>query len=254
MGDLTSQSDQLIDDARQLRDDNRAGGRHRKATGSIGKGSASLKVKHWTRKLVRILIAIFGILIVSSVAGMLLNGLGFAGVMMTFLAIIAAIVAFSVFPKMQEPKRVDLTKGDARDMVSKTELWLEHQRPALPAPAANIVDDMGVQLDMLGQQLAHVDPNHPTTREIRSLVGEALPETIESYRKIPANLRHETRDNTPSPDQQLTTSLDKISKELDSVNRQLAEGSLDDLAIKSRYLDYKYGDGAAAIEDGRKGS
>ena len=37
--------------------------------------------------------------------------------------------------------------------------------------------------------------------------------------------------------------MSKISKEIDSVTRQLAEGSLDDLAIRHRYLDYKYGEG-----------
>jgi hypothetical protein len=32
------------------------------------------------------------------------------------------------------------------------------------------------------------------------------------------------------------------------VTRRLAEGALDDLAIKSRYLEYRYG-GAAALDD-----
>jgi hypothetical protein len=37
--------------------------------------------------------------------------------------------------------------------------------------------------------------------------------------------------------------LGKISKEIDSVTRQLASGPLDDLAIRTRYLDYRYGAG-----------
>ena len=40
------------------------------------------------------------------------------------------------------------------------------------------------------------------------------------------------------------TCLGKIIGEIDSITRQLAEGSLDDLAIKHRYLDYKFGEGA----------
>ena len=44
-----------------------------------------------------------------------------------------------------------------------------------------------------------------------------------------------------TPDAQLTGGLGKISDEIDRVTRQLAEGSLDDLAVKTRYLDYKYG-------------
>jgi hypothetical protein len=44
-----------------------------------------------------------------------------------------------------------------------------------------------------------------------------------------------------SPDEQLAASLGKISTEIDSVTRQLAEGSIDKLAIQTRFLDYKYG-------------
>ena len=44
-----------------------------------------------------------------------------------------------------------------------------------------------------------------------------------------------------SPDEQLVESLGKISKEIDHVTRQLADGALDDLAIRTRYLDYRYG-------------
>ena len=69
---------------------------------------------------------------------------------------------------------------------------------------------------------------------------------IDSYRKIPANLRTETRAGA-TPDQQLTEGLGKISKEIDHVTRQLAEGTLDDLAVKHRYLDYKYGDPADPV-------
>jgi len=63
---------------------------------------------------------------------------------------------------------------------------------------------------------------------------------IEAYRKIPAHLRREERGGA-TPDQQLVDSLGKISSEIDQVTRQLADGALDDLAIRTRYLDYRYG-------------
>ena len=156
-----------------------------------------------------------------------------------------AVAVFSNFPRLKTPTRADLTKGDdVQRLVGRTELWLEAQRPALPAPAANIVDKLGVQLDSLGLQLEGVQQNHPKAREIRSLIGEQLPEMIDSYRRIPAQMRREERAGS-TPDQQLTESLSTISGEIDSITRQLAEGSLDDLAIKHRYLDYKFGEGAA---------
>ena len=97
-----------------------------------------------------------------------------------------------------------------------------------------------MQLDALGLQLEHVDPAHPAAQETRKLVGEYLPEMIDSYRRIPAQLRREERAGA-TPDQQLVDSLTKISGEIDHVTCQLADGALDDLAIRSRYLDYKFG-------------
>jgi len=75
---------------------------------------------------------------------------------------------------------------------------------------------------------------------VRQLVGETLPGLVSTYTSIPRHLRAEASAGA-SPDQQLTDSLGKISAEIDSVTRQLAAGAIDNLAITTRYLDYKYG-------------
>ena len=77
---------------------------------------------------------------------------------------------------------------------------------------------------------------------MRKLVGEHLPELVSTYTSIPRHLRGEVSGGR-TPDQQLAESLSKISTEIDSVTRQLAAGAIDNLAIKTRYLDYKYGTG-----------
>lgn len=104
-----------------------------------------------------------------------------------------------------------------------------------------------MQLDALGLQLETVDANHPASREVRELVGEYIPETIENYRKVPEHMRGEAHAGKTA-DQRLTDSLTKISGEVDRVTRRLAEGALDDLAIKDRYLEYRYG-GDELLED-----
>lgn len=248
MNDLTKDSDRIMAAANSTLQVQRDGGRRT----SIGKGSAELKTQHLLRKVKRIVLAIGAIVIAAMAAGLILDGIGFTGVMLTFLAIVAATVGFAIFPKISVPKRTDLTKGDAVQMVGRTELWLEAQRPALPPPAITIVDQIGVQLDALGLQLQTVDQGHPAAREVRKLVGEHLPEMIESYQNVPANLRGEKRIGA-TPDEQLTQGLGNISKEIDSVTRQLADGALDDLAIKNRYLDYKYGETPDALPDNSKG-
>ncbi|TCD04804.1 hypothetical protein EYB45_04445 [Erythrobacteraceae bacterium CFH 75059] len=243
MGDLTRDSDRLIIEGRRLRDDNRTGGRHRRAgppRRSVGRGAAQAKIRHMLRKLMRILLAIAAILFAAMVTGLLIGGLGFLGVMLTLFAMVVAVMVFSTFPRIRVPARADLNKGDVKQMVARTELWLEHQRPALPPPAVRIIDDLGVQLDELGSQLQAVDQNHPQVREVRKLVGEILPETVESYRAIPSHLRSHAHAGV-TPDEQVTDSLQRISDEVDSISRQLAEGSLDKLAISNRFLTTRYG-------------
>lgn len=242
MGDLTRESQRLIEEGRRLRDDNRSGGRHRRSV-SIGEGSAREKRKHLMTKVRNVVIALFALWVGMGVLGLIVDGIGFAGIMALIVASVVAVGILGNYPKMKVPKRAEINKGNVQQMVARTELWLEHQRPALPPPAVNLVDQIGVQLDGLGYQLDGLDQNHPKAREIRSLVGEQLPEMVDSYRKIPAHLRTEKRAGV-TPDEQLTDSLAKISGEIDSITRQLAEGSLDDLAIKHRYLDYKFGSGA----------
>ena len=245
MPDLTRDSDRILSESRALVRDNREGGRHRR-TSSIGQGSARIKRSNLAKRIRNVILAVFAIWVASGVIGAIVNGIGILGVVAVLIATIVAIGVFGSFPRLKTPTRADLTKGDdVQRLVGRTELWLEAQRPALPPPAANLVDKLGVQLDGLGMQLEGVEQNHPKAREIRSLIGEQLPEMIDSYRRIPAQMRREERGGS-SPDQQLAESLSTISGEIDSITRQLAEGSLDDLAIKHRFLDYKFGSGGDA--------
>ena len=243
MDDLTRQSDRLLSEGKALVRDNQAGGRHRLAE-SIGKGSARLKWNHRMKKLRNVALAIGGIWLGASIIGLVIDGLDFTGLMAAGVATLAALYVFGKFPRMKTPKMGDIMKGgDVKSLVARTELWLEHQRADLPASAISLIDKIGSQLDTLAAQLDGFDQNHPTAREISKLIGEHLPQMVDSYRKIPSHLRGEMRAGGQAPDEQLVTSLSKISGEIDGITRQLAEGTLDDLAIKGRYLDYKYGAG-----------
>lgn len=249
MADTTPDSDRILREARTSLAVQQSGGTHRPGPRSIGKGSAQLKTKRLVRTIRNIVLAVFALWVGAGITGAIIGGIGFWGVM-TVVALTAFIFAmFAVTGKVKTPKRAELKLGNPQQMVARTELWLEAQRPALPAPAQVIVDRLGVQLDALGLQLQGLDGAHPAMAEVRELVGEYIPETIENYRKIPAHLRQEQHAGQTA-DERLTTSLSKLSDEVDRVTRRLAEGALDDLAIKSRYLEYRYG-GADALGDMR---
>jgi hypothetical protein len=209
---------------------------------SIGQRSSEIKRRHLTRKAVRMTVAVTTVLIAAMATGLALNGIGVTGLFVTLLAVIGALVLFGVFPRLEVPSLSALNSGNVRTMVGRTELWLEAQRPALPAPAVRLVDQIGVQLDGLGLQLEGIDPAEPAVGEVRKLVGELLPGMVESYRRIPPHLKSEERGGR-NADQQLADGLGKISAEIDAVTRQLAAGDLDALAVRGRFLDYKYGEG-----------
>ncbi len=234
-------SDRTLAEARASLNNQRAGGRRN----SIGRRSAALKREHRFRKVLRMFMAIVAILIAAIGVGIIIDGIGFTGIMVSALAIFAAITVFGRYPRLAVPTRAALTGGDVKGLVGRTELWLESQRPALPAPAVQLVDQIGLQLDALGLQLDGLTENAPAAIEVRKLVGEHLPELVSTYTSIPRHLRGEPSGGR-TPDQQLAESLGKISTEIDSVTRQLASGAIDNLAIKTRYLDYKYGAGPEA--------
>lgn len=245
MAGEANNADLILRQARASLVNQRSGGRR---AGSIGQRSAALKREYRLRKLIRTGVAVTGIVFAAMVAGMVIDGIGVVGVMVTAMAIFAAIALFSTYPKLKVPQMRDLTGGDVKSLVGRTELWLESQRPALPAPAVQLVDQIGMQLDALGLQLDGLDDKQPAAVEVRKLVGEHLPGLVNTYTSIPRHLRTEPRGGR-TPDEQLTESLGKISVEIDSVTRQLAAGAIDNLAIQTRYLDYKYG---AALDEGEK--
>jgi hypothetical protein len=216
-------------------------------THSIGRRSQALKHRHFLGRIWRMILGVMVVILAAMVAGIVIDGIGFTGLFITALAAMLVAALLLRYPRLKVPTQQQLAQGSVGSIVGNTELWLETQRRALPAPAVRLVDHIGMQLDALGIQLQHVDDSVPAATEIRKLVGEHLPDLVSSYTAIPAQLRTEPRAGH-TPDEQLADSLGKISAEIDRVTRQLATGAIDDLAIRTRYLDYKYGNGVESEE------
>ena len=241
MADESRNSDLILQQAKSSLADQRAGGRRR----PVPQGARQIRRGHFGRKLRNVAFAVVGIWLGLSIIGGIISGIGFTGLAIGAAATVAAVWIFAQYPRLKVPSRADLNPAnpDVKALVGRTELWLESQRRALPAPAVKLVDTIGLQLDSLGDQLVGLDQASPQAAEVRKLVGEHLPDMIDGYRKIPDHLRHEARAGT-TPEKQFLDGLQTISTEIDSVTRQLAAGALDNLAIKTRYLEYKYGDAA----------
>lgn len=191
------------------------------------------------RRVGRIAAADGVILLGAIVFGLAVAPLGMMGAMLVALLLIAATIFFAVLPASAPVNVEKLGEIPLKALPRSTERWLETQRPALPAPVRGLVDSIGVKLETLTPQLATLDENSPAAMEVRKLVGEQLPELVKGYARVPEPLRRIER-NGLTPDQQLAQGLQLIDDEIAEMTSQLAQGDLDALATRGRYLQIKY--------------
>ncbi|KQN40604.1 hypothetical protein ASG37_02115 [Sphingomonas sp. Leaf407] len=177
------------------------------------------------------------------IVGALLIGwfmpLGLGGAMLVMALLIAATALFALMPVTREVVVEQLGQAPLKSLPAQTERWLSAQRPALPAPAMTLADAIGIKLDTLSAQLVGLNEGEPAAAEVRKLVGEQLPELVRGYQRVPEPLRRVAR-NGRTPDEQLVEGLKVIDGEIAAMTQQLAQGDLDSLATRERYLQIKY--------------
>ncbi|BBD00814.1 MULTISPECIES: hypothetical protein [Sphingobium] len=182
--------------------------------------------------------AVLAIVLGSAVAGFVLP-LGTTGVMIVMGVMIAALLLIALAPTESQVKTEALAQTELAALPLKTEIWLENQRKALPAPAVTLVDSIGVKLEILAPQLERLSEQEPAAQEVRRLLADHLPELVTGYQSIPAPLRREER-NGRVPEKQLVEGLSVIDAEIGRMSESLASGDLDKLATQNRFLELKY--------------
>ena len=190
------------------------------------------------RRLGRIAGAAFAIIIGAMVAGWFMP-LGTSGVMIVLGLLLVTTLFFALLPGERAVSPDKLADTALTALPLKTEIWLENQRKALPAPAVTLVDSIGVKLETLAPQLERLGEQDPAAHEIRKLLADHLPELVTGYQSIPAPLRREER-NGRVPEKQLIEGLSVIDAEIGRMSEQLASGDLDKLATQNRFLELKY--------------
>lgn len=178
------------------------------------------------------------VLLAGAVAGFL-TPLGTSGVMIALGVMIAALLLIALIPTETQVRPEALAGTDLAALPLKTEIWLENQRRALPAPAVTLVDSIGVRLETLAPQLERLNPQEPAAQEVRKLLADHLPELVTGYQSIPPPLRREAR-NGRVPEKQLIEGLSVIDAEIARMSETLASGDLDKLATHNRFLELKY--------------
>jgi hypothetical protein len=213
--------------------------RTRERYSSVSKRGRQRREVEILRRVGRIAVADGLILVAAIVFGLAVMPLGMMGALLIAALLVAATLFFAVLPATVAPNVEKLGEVPLKALPVTTERWLETQRPALPSPVRGLVDSIGVKLEILAPQLAQLDEKSPAAGEVRKLVGEQLPELIKGYARVPEPLRRVER-NGLTPDQQLAQGLQVIDDEISEMSTQLAQGDLDLLATRGRYLQIKY--------------
>lgn len=234
-----SQSDEILQNARRSLQNVRMGP-------PIGTKSRALRRAHFYGKVARAAVAVGVVLVGAGIVGAIIDGIGFWGVMITGIMGAAAAYVLMRYPEMPMPTVESLRQTDLATLAGKTEIWLEAQRFALPAPAIPIVQNIGLRLDALAPQLQTIEESNPASREVRKLVGEHLPELINGYKRIPDALRRQDNGGK-TPEQQLVDGLARIDREIETMTGQIARGELDKLATRERYLEIRYDGNAETV-------
>jgi len=186
------------------------------------------------------------ILIAAAVTGIVLpGGIGLFGGLAVLLLMAAVTIAIAIAPAARAPSEKALREVDIKSLPAKTERWLEAQRPALPAPARGLVDQIGVRLETLSPQLGRLEGREEEAYEVRRLIGEQLPAFVNDYARVPAPLRSVER-NGRTPDSELVAGLRLIEQEIADMTARLAQNDLDSLSTRGRYLELKYRDDGTA--------
>lgn len=197
------------------------------------------RVAGFFRRLKIAIFAVLGVIFAGGIVGAFVTPLGIGGFALMLVAMAMAFFAVMAWPGEAEPTPQQMARSELPALPSQTERWLEAQRPALPAPAQRLADEIGIKLEAIGPQLATLDPREPAADQLRKLMAQELPELIDGYRRVPENMRREAR-NGSSPDTQLLDGLRVVDEELARVGSALVAGDLDKLATQGRYLELKY--------------
>ncbi|HYN46976.1 MAG TPA: hypothetical protein VES64_09825 [Allosphingosinicella sp.] len=201
----------------------------------------------WARRAATAAIAVFLVIAATTVVGIVLDGIGLGGFVLSLIAMVAAGLFFLV-PRREKPI-VDYKEDMPNQaVVRRLDSLLVRKRAALPAPAARRIDAISQQLPLLESRLAEAEILDPLAQDARRLMGKHLPELIERYERVPAEYRGERDGEGMTVDERLVAGLDAARTALDDLGRKLAHEDMAAFETQGRFIESRYKE-----EEGLKG-
>jgi len=193
----------------------------------------------WARRIATAAIAIGLVMAATVVIGVVVDGIGLGGFVLSLLAM-AAAGFFFLMPRRERPI-VDYKEDMPNQaVVQRLDSLLVRKRAALPAPAARRIDAISQQLPLLESRLAETQLLDPLAQDARRLMGKHLPELIERYERVPAAYRAERDGEGLTVDERLVQGLDAANAALDELGRKLAREDMDAFETQGRFIESRY--------------
>src|SRR4051812_20045658 len=193
----------------------------------------------WLHRAIGAAIAVGLVMVATTVIGVILNGIGLGGFVLSLVAMAAAALFFLV-PRREKPI-VDYKEDMPNQaVVQRLDSLLVRKRAALPAPAARRIDAISQQLPLLESRLGQTEMLDPLAQDARRLMGKHLPELIERYERVPAAYRAERDGEGLTVDERLVQGLDAAKTALDDLGRKLAHEDLAAFETQGRFIESRY--------------
>jgi uncharacterized membrane protein YbaN (DUF454 family) len=201
---------------------------------------AAQRLARRMKRFVLIAVAgLFALFVSAGIIGAVIDGIGFFGILAVLFAIPLVLVAAVAFSREKPVCAETIVQSSLPQLASRTRSWIDQQRLALPAPAATLADDIGRKIAALQPQLDTLAANAPEAIELRRLVGEELPQLVEGYKRVPANMRHVDR-NGRVADRELIDGMRLLDDEIGDLAQAIASTDMDRLSSHKRYLELRY--------------
>ena len=192
------------------------------------------------QKAVTIGIVLVLAMIGTTIAGLVLGGIGLGGFFSIVLATIVVMAVIAFWKPREKPVPAYKDDMSNADVVRRLGALLARKRHALPPQAARRADAIGAQLPMLESQLADMPVLDPLAQDARRLLGRHLPDLIDRYERVPGEYRAERDADGLDVDQRLTQGLDAANAAIDDLGRKLARDDVDAFQTQGRFLEDRY--------------
>ncbi len=192
------------------------------------------------QKAVSIGIVLVLALIGTTVAGLVLGGIGLFGFLGIALLTLVIIATMAVWQPRERPVPAYSDAMSNADIIRRLKSLLERKRATLPAKAAMRLDSINAQLPLLESQLADTPALDPLAQDARRLLGRHLPDLIDRYEKVPAEYRAERDGDGLNVDERLAVGLDAANSAVDDLARKLARDDVDAFQTQGRFIESRY--------------